>query len=54
MKSGRELKLSTCEKDEKVNITIPKGVRDLRVFLLLHLCFSGQIIYSPDMEVSLH
>lgn len=32
MKSGRELKLSTCEKDEKVNIKIIKDPRDLRFF----------------------
>lgn len=39
---------------EKVNMRIPKDIRHLRAFCLLHLCFSGQIMYSPDMEVSLH
>lgn len=32
MKNGRELKLSTCEKDEKVNIKIPKDMADLGFF----------------------
>lgn len=32
MKSGRELKLSTCEKDEKINMKTPQDVRDLRAF----------------------
>lgn len=54
MKNGRELKLSTCEKDEKVNIKIPKDMADLVFFFLLHLCFIGQILYSPDMEIPLH
>jgi len=54
VKSGRELKLSTCEKDEKVNIKIPKDIRDVKVFFLFHLYFSGQIMYSPEMEISLH